>query len=68
MRNAPSAATLAPAKIPMKKPLLAFGYDECIFLADLKVSPTKILGDAKKKDLLSESPFVIYFVYGYGQG
>jgi hypothetical protein len=52
----------------MKKPLLAFGYDECIFLADLKVSPTKILGDAKKKDLLSESPFVIYFVYGYGQG
>jgi hypothetical protein len=27
----------------------------------------KILGNTKKKEL-SESPFVIYFEYGYGQG
>jgi len=30
-------------------------------------SAMKILGSTKKKDL-SESPFVIYFEYGYGQG
>jgi hypothetical protein len=52
-----------------------FGFGLKFTLEDLKVindyaeteSAMKILGNTKKKDL-SESPFVIYFEYGYGQG